>query len=205
MAAGFLLFLHKPLVDLGGYSSRQLCRNYVASVFGFAVSDSLRETVQWLPLAVQVVMVLLTADFILYWEHRMFHESPKLWRIHAVHHSVETMDWLAGSRGQVLQVFIERTLVIVPLYLIGPDKAALDIYVTFAALQAIVIHCNLGIPFGPLKYIFVTPPFHHWHHSSERLAIDTNYAAHTTLFDRLFGSHHFPGKHWPAHYGTTER
>jgi sterol desaturase/sphingolipid hydroxylase (fatty acid hydroxylase superfamily) len=69
---------------------RQLCRNYVgnyvASVFGFAVSDSLRETVQWLPLAVQVVMVLLTADFILYWEHRMFHESPKLWRIHAVHH-----------------------------------------------------------------------------------------------------------------------
>ncbi|MGK0375683.1 MAG: sterol desaturase/sphingolipid hydroxylase (fatty acid hydroxylase superfamily), partial [Arenicella sp.] len=64
---------------------------------------------------------------------------------------------------------------------------------------------TLGIPFGPLKYIFVTPPFHHWHHSSERLAIDTNYAAHTTLFDRLFGSYHFPGKHWPAHYGTTER
>jgi sterol desaturase/sphingolipid hydroxylase (fatty acid hydroxylase superfamily) len=182
-----------------------LVGNYVASVFDFAVSDNLRETVQSLPLAVQVIMVLLIADFILYWEHRMFHESSKLWRIHAVHHSVETMDWLAGSRGHVVQVFVERTLVIVPLYLIGPDKAALDIYVTFAALQAIVIHCNVGIPFGPLKYIFVTPQFHHWHHSSEQPAIDTNYAAHTTLFDRLFGTYHFPGKHWPAHYGTTVR
>ena len=182
-----------------------LVGNYVTSVFDFAVSDSVRETVQSLPLAVQVVLVLLIADFILYWEHRMFHESRKLWRIHAVHHSVETMDWLAGSRGHVVQVFIERTLVIVPLYLIGPDKAALDIYVTFAALQAIVIHCNVGIPFGPLKYIFVTPQFHHWHHSSEKPAIDTNYAAHTPLFDRLFGTYHFPGEHWPAHYGTTIR
>ncbi|MFT6407665.1 MAG: lathosterol oxidase [Arenicella sp.] len=112
---------------------------------------------------------------------------------------------MAGSRGHVIHVFIERTLVIVPLYLIGPDKAALGIYVTFAALQAIVIHCNLGISFGPLKYIFVTPQFHHWHHSSEQPAIDTNYAAHTTFFDRLFGTYHFPGKHWPAYYGTTER
>ena len=182
-----------------------LVGNYVTSVFDFAVSDNVRETVQSLPLAVQVVLVLLIADFILYWEHRMFHESRKLWRIHAVHHSVETMDWLAGSRGHVVQVFIERTLVIVPLYLIGPDKAALDIYVTFAALQAIIIHCNVGIPFGPLKYIFVTPQFHHWHHSSEKPAIDTNYAAHTPLFDRLFGTYHFPGEHWPAHYGTTIR
>jgi sterol desaturase/sphingolipid hydroxylase (fatty acid hydroxylase superfamily) len=80
--------LISAVILVGNYvaTMSQLCRNYVASVFGFAVSDSLRETVQSLPLAVQVVMVLLTADFILYWEHRMFHESPKLWRIHAVHH-----------------------------------------------------------------------------------------------------------------------
>lgn len=182
-----------------------LVGNYLANVFGFAVSDGVSEAIQSLPIAVQAVLVLLVADFILYWEHRMFHESSKLWRFHAVHHSVETMDWLAGSRAHVVQVFIERTLVIVPLYLIGPDKAALDIYVTFAALQAIVIHCNLGISFGPLKYIFVTPQFHHWHHSSEKPAIDTNYAAHTPLFDRLFGTYHFPGKHWPADYGTTVR
>jgi lathosterol oxidase len=154
---------------------------------------------------VQAVLLLICADFVLYWEHRIFHEVPRLWRVHAVHHSVETMDWLAGSRGHVIQVFIERSLVMIPLYLIGADKAALDLYVTFAALQAITIHCNLGIPFGPLRYLFVTPQFHHWHHSSEKPAIDTNYAAHTPLFDWLFGTYHMPDEHWPAHYGTTRR
>ena len=88
---------------------------------------------------------------------------------------------------------------------IGVEKAALDIYVTLAAVQAIVIHTNLGIPWGPVKYILVTPQFHHWHHSSQKPAIDTNYSAHTPLFDRLFGTYHMPDKHWPADYGTTVR
>lgn len=179
--------------------------NYLSSIFNFAVSANLQAFVQSLPIWVQFVIVLLVADFILYWEHRIFHESGKLWKFHAVHHSVETMDWLAGSRSHVMATFIERSLVIVPLYMLGPDKAALDIYVTFAALQAIVIHCNVSFSFGPLKYIFVTPQFHHWHHSSEKPAIDTNYAAHLAIFDRLFGTYHFPGEHWPADYGTTVR
>lgn len=179
--------------------------NFVVSKFHWAVNTEVQLFVQSLPVLVQALLLLLIADFVLYWEHRIFHESPKLWGIHAVHHSVETMDWLAGSRGHVVQVFVERTLVMLPLYLIGADKAALDLYVTFAALQAIVIHCNLGISFGPLKYILVTPQYHHWHHSSETPAIDTNYSAHTPLFDRLFGTYHMPKKHWPAHYGTTKR
>ena len=96
-------------------------------------------------------------------------------------------------------------MVMVPLYLLGADPTALNIYVTFAALQAVMIHCNTSLPFGPLKYVFVTPQFHHWHHSSEKPAIDTNYSAHTVLFDRIFGTYHLPKKHWPAHYGTTVR
>jgi sterol desaturase/sphingolipid hydroxylase (fatty acid hydroxylase superfamily) len=55
--------------------------------------------------------------------------SVELWAFHAVHHSVETLDWLAGSRSHVTQVFIERTLVMLALYFLGADKAALDIYV----------------------------------------------------------------------------
>ena len=76
---------------------------------------------------------------------------------------------------------------------------------TFAALQAIVIHSNLNIPWGPFKYLLVTPQFHHWHHSSEKPAIGTNYSAHTVLFDRLFGTYHFPKGLWPAEYGTTKK
>ena len=179
--------------------------NYHASHFSWAVSPALQSQVQSIPLFLQVILIILCADFVLYWEHRAYHEIKSLWPVHAVHHSVENLDWLAGSRGHFIQVFSERAMVMIPLYLIGPDEAALNIYVTFAALQAILIHCNLSLPFGRLKYIFVTPQFHHWHHSSEKPAIDTNYAAHTVFFDALFGTYHMPNEFWPAEFGTTER
>ena len=178
---------------------------FVSTVFGWAVSADLQQFVQDLPIAVQVVLLVICADFVLYWSHRMFHENPRLWKIHAVHHSVEHMDWLAGSRNHVIQTIVDRSIAMVPLYLIGPDKAALDIYVVFAGLQAVLVHANFGLPFGPLKYIICTPQYHHWHHSSEAPAIDTNYAVHLPLFDRIFGTYHMPEEHWPAHYGTTVR
>ncbi len=180
-----------------------LYANYHVTHFNWALSPDFQALIQSAPVLLQVIVIIIAADFVLYWEHRLFHEVKSLWPIHAVHHSVETMDWLAGSRGHFVQVFSERAMVMVPLYLIGPDQAALDIYVAFAALQAVLIHCNTNLKFGWLKYVFVTPQFHHWHHSSEKPAIDTNYSAHLVIFDRLFGTYHMPKEHWPAEYGTT--
>jgi len=178
---------------------------YRDQVILWAVNAELQQFLQSLPLLAQVVLLVICADFVLYWSHRLFHEVPSLWKFHAVHHSVETMDWLAGSRNHFFQAVVDRSLAMVPLYLLGVDKAALDIYVAFAALQAVFVHANIGIPFGPLKYIIATPQYHHWHHSTDRPAIDTNYAVHTPLFDRLFGSYHMPVDHWPQEYGTTQR
>lgn len=179
--------------------------NYHASHFDWAVSASVQDAVRSVPVLIQVILIVICADFVLYWEHRTYHEVKSLWPIHAVHHSVEHLDWLAGSRGHFFQVFSERAMVMIPLYVLGADESALNIYVTFAALQAILIHCNLKFSFGPLKYVFVTPQFHHWHHSSEKPAIDTNYSAHTVLFDRLFNTYHMPSDYWPADFGTTVR
>jgi len=178
---------------------------FVANVFGWAVSADLQALLQSLPTGVQVVVLVLCADFLLYWSHRLFHEVPWMWKFHAVHHSVEHMDWLAGSRNHFFQAIVDRSLAMIPLYLLGADKAALDIYVSFAALQAVFVHANIGIPFGPLKYLVATPQYHHWHHSTDKPAIDTNYAVHTPLFDRLFGTYHMPTEHWPVAYGTTNR
>ncbi len=182
-----------------------LVGNFVVAQSQWVMNHNLHYLVQSFPLLIQVFILLICADFVLYWEHRIYHEIPRLWPFHAVHHSVETLDWLAGSRSHVTQVFIERTLVMVALYTVGASQAALDIYVAIAALQAIIIHCNLGFSWGILKYLIVTPQYHHWHHSSEKPAIDTNYAAHTPIFDRIFGTYHLPGKHWPAEYGTIKK
>ncbi|WP_395374524.1 sterol desaturase family protein [Marinicella sp. W31] len=179
--------------------------HFFNSVFSWAISSDLQAFVQSLPLWAQVILLMVCADFVLYWSHRAYHEIPGLWKIHAIHHSVEYMDWLAGSRNHVIQTFSDRIIAIVPLYLIGADKAALDIYVAFAAFQAVYVHANVEIPTGFLKYIFVTPKFHHWHHSSQKPAIDTNYSVHLVLFDVLFRTYHMPKEHWPSHYGTVPR
>ncbi|WP_444998350.1 sterol desaturase family protein [Aliikangiella sp. IMCC44359] len=178
---------------------------FVVSVFGWAVSKTVQSYIQSLPVIVQVLILIIFADFVLYWSHRLFHEVPRLWRFHAVHHSVEHMDWLAGSRNHIVQTIVDRSVAMVPLYLLGASKEAFDIYVTFAALQAVLVHSNIGVPFGPLKYLVATPQYHHWHHSSDQPAIDTNYAVHTPLFDWVFKTYHMPVKHWPAEYGTTKR
>ncbi len=183
-----------------------LVSNYfVVTVFDIAGSESVQVWVQSLPVFLQVILLVFCADFVLYWSHRMFHESKFLWKFHAVHHSVEHMDWMAGSRNHVVQTFVDRCLAMIPLYFLGTDKQALDIYVTFAAFQAVYVHANVNIPLGPIRYFLATPQYHHWHHSSEKPAIDTNYAVHMPFYDIIFGTYHMPGKHWPAHYGTTKR
>ncbi len=47
-----------------------------------------------LSVALAVVIVMLGS----YWGHRLSHTVPFLWRFHAVHHSIEEMDWLASGR-----------------------------------------------------------------------------------------------------------
>jgi sterol desaturase/sphingolipid hydroxylase (fatty acid hydroxylase superfamily) len=180
-----------------------VANGFAPLAFGWATNGQVQAAMRALPVPGQVAVLVLAADFVQYWTHRAFHELPWLWKIHAVHHSVETMDWLAGSRMHLVDALVTRSLVMVPLYLLGPAKEALDAYVLFAALLAVLAHANVAIPFGPLKYLLTTPQYHHWHHSSEDAAIDTNYAAHVPLWDRVFGTYHMPGSAWPHRYGVT--
>ncbi|MGC6419275.1 MAG: sterol desaturase family protein [Bradymonadia bacterium] len=178
---------------------------FAPKFFSWAINSDVRGFMHSMPIWGQALVMALCADFVLYWSHRFFHEVPALWKFHAVHHCTEHMDWLAGSRNHPVQMFVDRCAAMVPLYLLGGQKEALDLYVTLAAFQAVFVHANVGIPFGPLKYVIATPQFHHWHHSSEKPAIDTNYAVHFPLFDYLFGTAHMPDENWPAEYGTTKR
>ena len=45
-----------------------------------------------LPLAVQWLLCFLMLDLWRYWEHRLFHRLPLLWRLHRVHHSDVDVD-----------------------------------------------------------------------------------------------------------------
>jgi sterol desaturase/sphingolipid hydroxylase (fatty acid hydroxylase superfamily) len=150
------------------------------------------------------VLVILAADAVEYASHRACHEVPFLWRIHAVHHSPEAMDWLSGSRLHFLEPLMTRSLVLVPVFLLGFPQDTIFAYLIFISVQSVLIHSNVKVNVGWLRYVVVTTQFHHWHHASDAEAIDKNYTAHTPLFDLLFGTWHLPADRWPVRYGTIK-
>src|SRR5687768_7155006 len=171
-------------------------------LFGWARVGWVSGTVASMPLWLQVPALLLVADFTQYWVHRTFHVVPVLWRFHAIHHSIEQMDWLAGSRLHLVDVIITRGLTYVPIFVLGFSEEALMVYVFLVAAQATFIHANVRWEFRPLRRLVATPAFHHWHHSAEHHAIDKNFAVHTPLWDLLFGTFYLPDR-WPSSYGIS--
>lgn len=94
---------------------------------------------------VQFAAIVVLADLTQYRIHRAFHTVPALWRIHAVHHSSEVMDWLAGSRLHVIDVLATRGLVLVSIVLLGFARPALYAYLVFVSFHAVFIHANVAL------------------------------------------------------------
>ena len=172
-------------------------------MFGWLVSSDFQQAVQHIPFLPQLLLCVLVADLAQYWTHRAYHEVPFLWRFHAVHHSVKTMDWLAGSRQHMLELIFTRVCVLAPLYILGFSEAVMNGYILIVGFQAVFNHANVHLPWGPLKYLVVTPDFHHWHHASDDEAIDRNYAAHYAFLDYLFGTAVKSKNQFPERYGVV--
>ncbi|MES2152244.1 MAG: sterol desaturase family protein [Pseudomonadota bacterium] len=171
-------------------------------LFGWLANDRIHAMVQAIPFLPQLLLCVLAADVVQYWTHRSYHEIPFLWRFHAVHHSAKTMDWLAGSRQHIFELICTRVGVLGVLYVLGFDKVVMDAYIVIVGFQAVFNHANVHLPWGPLKYVVVTPDFHHWHHSSDEVAIDRNYAAHYAFLDHLFGTAIKGQTGFPEKYGV---
>ena len=175
----------------------------VHKMFGWAAKDGVRAWVQDLPFPIAIVLIVLVADLVQYSTHRAYHEVPVLWRLHAVHHSVKSIDLLAGSRQHILELLITRTLVLAPIFVLGFSKEVIDTYIVIVGFQAVFNHANVSVRLGPLRYVIVAPDFHHWHHSQDDEGIDRNYAAHFAFIDHAFGTAHRADRPWPDRYGVV--
>lgn len=177
--------------------------HFLNATFSWISQTGSAEFLQSLHFGVQLFLVILFADLMQYWGHRAYHEIPLLWRFHGIHHSAKRLDWIAGSRQHVLEIIVTRCLVLIPVLMLGFSQAVIDMYIIVVGLQAVFNHANVQFNFGWLKYVIVTPQFHHWHHSSDKAAIDKNYAAHFSFLDYLFGTAVKGEKEWPNEYGVV--
>jgi sterol desaturase/sphingolipid hydroxylase (fatty acid hydroxylase superfamily) len=157
------------------------------------------------PLWAQSLIALVLGDLGVYAIHRLQHTVPWLWRFHAVHHSAEEMDWLVGLRFHPVDLFLLRVASLGPLIALDLAPAAIALYVAVSGWQSWLVHANVRVPYGPLRWLLVSPEFHHWHHSAEREAHDRNYASLVASWDVLFGTVFLPPGREPLRYGIEER
>jgi sterol desaturase/sphingolipid hydroxylase (fatty acid hydroxylase superfamily) len=163
--------------------------------------DGWTTQVQSIPWPIQFLLTLAVADFAQYWTHRALHRFPALWKLHAVHHSSEELDWLAGSRMHPIDALLVRCCVLFSLTWLGVSASVMTAYLVFVSFHAVWIHTNIRGNFTWLEPFLVTPRIHHFHHALEREAFDKNFAVHLPFLDRAFGTFYLPEGRWPNAYG----
>lgn len=178
---------------------------------GFAAwlpADGIRGAVRALHPAIQGALALVLGDLVVYWFHRACHTFDFLWRFHAVHHSVEELDWLAAHREHPLDGVVTQLAINLPGIVLGVSFEALGALVVLRGMWAIFIHSNVNLAVGPLRYLLGEPALHHWHHARVH-ATEHNFANLAPYLDLLFGTYHRPEKEdyelglvdpWPRGY-----
>ena len=159
-----------------------------------------------LPFAAQLLLTFLLLDFWRYWEHRLFHQVPLLWRLHLVHHSDTQVDVTTSERHHPLEVLLGTAVTMALIAVLGLPAPAVGLYLLTATTVALYSHANLRLPAAlarPLNALFVTSSVHAVHHSDVREQTDSNYGSVLTLWDRCFGTYSDPENTKIARFGLA--
>lgn len=141
-------------------------------------------------LAIPVAVLLL--DLAIYWQHRLMHAVPLLWRLHRVHHCDTAFDVTTGVRFHPLEIALSMGVKLGLITLLGPHPAAVLAFEVLLSLGSLFTHTDIALPRAldtRLRWLFVTPSMHRIHHSTRRIETDSNYGFHLSVWDRLFGSY----------------
>jgi sterol desaturase/sphingolipid hydroxylase (fatty acid hydroxylase superfamily) len=157
-----------------------------------------------LPPWLQAVLLLVLADFMMYWLHRAFHRGG-LWRYHAIHHSSEDVDWISAARFHPVNLMLGTIGVDVVLLLAGISPNVMLWLGPFNVFHSAFVHANLNWDLGPFRYVIATPVFHRWHHTAMEEGGNTNFAGTFPVWDLLFGTFRMPQGRLPGAYGIAEQ
>ncbi len=155
------------------------------------------------PLIIQAILALLFTDLSLYWTHRLFHRSS-LWKFHAIHHGAQDMDWMHSVRFHPINVICHSIFANALAIWIGFPPLAIAALTPFNILYSSMVNANLNWTFGKFGYIFASPVFHRWHHTSPEEGGNMNFAATFPFLDVIFGTYYMPEGKLPGKTGIHE-
>jgi sterol desaturase/sphingolipid hydroxylase (fatty acid hydroxylase superfamily) len=158
-----------------------------------------------LQVAAQVCLMLLVADFLRYWLHRILHKYMLFWRFHAVHHSPHNLYWLNAGRYHPLEKAAQYVVDAMPFALMGVASEVLAAHFVFHVVNRFFQHSNCRVRLGPLNYIISGPELHRWHHSEFWKETNTNFGDDLIIWDLLFGTRFLPADREVGPLGLVNR
>lgn len=141
-----------------------------------------------LPLWVKISTSLLILDFAVYYQHRLMHRWPLLWRLHQVHHADLEFDASTAVRFHPLEIVLSMLYKVAWIYLIGADTTAVIAFEIILNGAATFNHGNVNLPLkldAILRKVIITPDLHRIHHSMRQEETDSNFGFSISIWDRL--------------------
>jgi len=138
------------------------------------------------------IVSLILFDCTIYWQHRIFHYVPFLWRLHKVHHSDQSFDVTTGIRFHPLEILLSIAIKFAVVFIFGISAESIIVFEVMLNALALFNHSNVKIPLGIdyyLRKLIVTPDMHRVHHSQIPSETNSNFGFNISFWDRLFGSY----------------
>lgn len=192
----FNFFLLNLIVLIALSNTAEALFNDFLGLFGWNISSLQLIDLNQLPIGIGLLLFFVVSDFIQWNTHRLLHRIPWLWNFHKVHHSVKEMGFAAHLRYHWMEPVVYKSLLYIPLAMIGGFEASHVAIVHFFALTVGHLnHANLGWDYGILKYLFNNPKMHIWHHAKKipaSVRYGVNFGLTLSVWDYLFGTNHIP-------------
>jgi sterol desaturase/sphingolipid hydroxylase (fatty acid hydroxylase superfamily) len=192
-------------VVLGGGS---FLVRFLAGWLAIGVADNSNGMLSTWPLLMQLLVLVLSYEFVQYWQHRYSHEGRGalgrfLWRTHVQHHLPKRVYLLMHVVTHPINFALVMALNFGVIYGLGVGPDAVFLLAVLLGLQGLVSHFNVDIKAGPLNYLLVGTELHRVHHSADP-ADAGNYGVLTPFWDLLFGTFRYYPERTPSALGVSD-
>ncbi len=138
-----------------------------------------------------VTLSVILLDMIIYWQHRLFHTVPLLWRFHKMHHADSHVDTTTGLRFHPVEIAISLGVKAAAVALLGIPAVAIVIFEVALNGFALFNHANIRLSQkwdDKVGRVLITQRLHRIHHSQAKAESNSNYGFSVSWWDRLFNS-----------------
>jgi sterol desaturase/sphingolipid hydroxylase (fatty acid hydroxylase superfamily) len=144
------------------------------------------------PAWLEVPLAVLLLDLGVYWQHRLMHRVPILWRMHRVHHTDLAFDVTTGVRFHPFEIAFSMGWKLALVVLLGAAPLAVVLFEVLLSATSLFTHANFAFPRSldaALRRVIVTPSMHRIHHSVLPQETNSNFGFSLSCWDRIFASY----------------